>query len=423
MTILFRFILVLPLLILLGTGSLLHAQEATPEPLVLQGGGEGIDPNASISFPPPVYTVRDKLEIRGSANLPDMLTYFIEYRPLNPDLTVAAAETPWLPLMLPSSAAIANDVLVIWDSTTVPDGVYELRLSVNTASGLTVNSVVRPLRVENTPPPFLQLELPAEQPPLIPTLTLPAQPIPTLTLPAQLIPTLTPLPTLIPATPTATLTPTEDTTPRALVTIQANIRAGDDTAFNAIGAVEAGTSLRIVGVSNRNTGWYLVDLPDGRRGWIGSGVIQLSGSTANLPRVQPPPFPATATPLPTPTPATQANLVAGIVVLDPSSPRCGETFTVGFDVANLGSAATSIGGVVALQDSANGAVRASTSGSFPVLQPGQTFRVNMPIVVAQEEDETHTIVLVIDAGNAIAETNENDNRQQINYRLQESDNC
>ena len=64
----------------------------------------------------------------------------------------------------------------------------------------------------------------------------------------------------------------------------------------------------------------------------------------------------------------------------------------------------------------------TTIGGFPVLQPDQTFRVNMPLTVSTWYNEQHTIILIIDPDNQIPETNEGDNRREVRYTLQKG-NC
>ncbi|MFN8527398.1 MAG: SH3 domain-containing protein [Anaerolineae bacterium] len=362
------------------------------------------NPNANISWPPPVYIIRGETEIRGSANLPNMTNYFISFRPLNDDLTPMTSE--FLPAVLPSTAAVQDDVLGVWDTSIVDDGIYTLRLTVNVRGGQPVTQEVGPIRVENNPSPFAQQSI---QPPqnntgggiVIQPTTIFVQP--TLELP--------------------TPTPTFDPTPRVTVRgASANVRTGDSTDFGVITTLPQGTSLVIVGISNRGTGWYQVRLNDGRLGWMAPSVVDVSGNLNTVPAVVPPPPPATPIPtaIPaTPVPATSTNLVAGIVVLDPASPNCGQTFTVGFDVANLGTQQSLASGTVTLTDVrvADGSTQGSTVGGFPVLIPGQTFRVNMPLTVSTWYNEQHRITLVIDQGNTIPETNKGDNTQTITYTL------
>lgn len=392
-------LLTLVALTIVAAPAVAQSPTATPVPIIAPDPATAVDPNANIIWPVPVYVVRGVFEIHGSANLADQVNYFLEFRALNPDLTPQNERIPWLPVSLPSNNAVLNDVLAEWNTTTVRDGVYELRLTINRDDIDPYTFTVRPLRIENNPPPFVQI---------------PTNP-PFATQAPQVLVTATFAPTLI---------PTADNVPRATVNVaNANVREGDTTFHRVINSFSSGTSLEILGISSNNTGWYLVQLPDGRRGWIASSVVTVSGNTSGLPRVAPPPPPVTPTPTFTPTPIAQGNLVAGVVVFDPAQPRCGQTFSVNFDVANLGTGPTAASGIVSLADvrTADGSIQGTTVGGFPVLQPGQTFRVVMPLTISTFYAETHTIVLQIDPNNALIETNEGDNRQSISYTLRRAD--
>jgi hypothetical protein len=217
-----------------------------------------------------------------------------------------------------------------------------------------------------------------------------------------------------------------------ITTPQGNLREGDSTVFRIIVTLPNGTSARIRGISNRGTGWYYVQLDDGRLGWMSPEIVQTSGNLTGLPQVAPPPLPApTAAPPPVvaptglpPAATSNANLVAGVVVLEPGQPVCAQTFVVGFDVANLGSERTAASGTVSLVNvrAADGSQQGSTVGGFPVLEPNQTFRVTMPLTISTFYNETHRITLVIDPGNQIPENNKSDNTRTIEYTLQKG-NC
>jgi hypothetical protein len=364
------------------------------------------DPNASITWPPPVYVLRGEFEIRGSASLPNMTNYFIEFRPLEDTFGIQApvateeagvVEEVFFPAILPSSTPVLNEVLGVWDTSLVPDGLYEIRLTVNLTAGEPVTHTVSPLRVENEPPPFVQI------------------PAATQAVPATQIPPTQPPPPTVP--------PTEDPTPRVTVTTpNGNVRSGDGTNYPIVASLTQGQTADIVGISNTGSGWYQVRLPNGQIGWMAPSIVQVSGNLAGIPRIQPPPppFTATFTPVPaTATPITSANLVAGIVVLNPSAPTCNQTFVVGFDVANLGSQPTAASGIVSLTDvrAADGTLTGSTVGGFPVLAAGQTFRVDMPLTISTYYNEVHRITLTIDSGNQIPETVEGDNVRTIEYTL------
>lgn len=371
-------------------------------PLLAQSEVGAENPNAQITWPPPVYVLRGEFELRGSANVPNMANYFIEFRPLDEQLQPPAGREVWFPATLPNSSAVQDDVLGLWDTATIPDGIYELRLTVNVRGADPITDSVTPIRIENTPPPFATVVAP-------------------IALPTN---TLVPAVQVTPTTPPATAIPTQDPTPRVTIsTPTGNVRQGDSTVFGIIVTLNQGTVLDVIGISSTGSGWYNIRLPDGRTGWVAPSIVTVSGNIGTVPRVQPPPPPATPIPTPvpfTPTPTSTANLVAGIVVLEPGTPTCGQTFNVGFDVANLGSTATLASGIVSLVDvrAADGSTQGTTVGGFPILQPGQTFRVVMPLTVSTWYNETHRITLIIDPQSIIPETNETDNQRVTEYVLQ-----
>ncbi|MCK6579203.1 MAG: SH3 domain-containing protein [Anaerolineae bacterium] len=248
------------------------------------------------------------------------------------------------------------------------------------------------------------------------------------------LPTVTPLggqgapPTALPTAQPTTAAPTEQpavaaTTPIAGFSQGVNVRRGPGLEFDPpIGAYAAGQTAEILAISTGGD-WYKVRY-GGSEGWVFAQLAAVSGDTSALPREsgppRPTPRPATATPvLPTGMPASGANLVAGIVVLNPAAPVCAQTFVVGLDVANLGTEPTSASGTVTLNDvrAADGSQQDSTIGGFPVLQPGQTVRVDMPLTISTWYNEMHRITLTIDQENLIAESNPNDNAVSLEYFL------
>ncbi len=238
-------------------------------------------------------------------------------------------------------------------------------------------------------------------------------------------------PTSAPATnePTSAATPSQ---PTATFAQGINVRRGPGLAFDPpLGAFAAGQSTQILAMSNDGT-WYKVRYGSGD-GWVFAALTQASGDVASLPRESGPPVPTAAPPTAVPptqppaataAPASSANLVAGVVVLNPDVPTCQQTFNVGLDVANLGSQPTSASGTISVNDvrSADGTSQQTTFGGFPVIQPGETLRINMPLTVSTYYNEEHTIILIIDANNEIPETEEGDNRREVRYTLQRG-NC
>lgn len=106
----------------------------------------------------------------------------------------------------------------------------------------------------------------------------------------------TPLLTLTPALtatanstpPPSTAAPMDDSTPRATILIPANIRTGDSTAYPIVIRLNQGQTVRILGISGRQTGWYQIQLPDGRAGWIAPSLVTVAGDLTDLPFVYAP---------------------------------------------------------------------------------------------------------------------------------------
>jgi hypothetical protein len=101
----------------------------------------------AIQFPPPVYSLSGAVDLYGTVNPPDLFSYFIEVAPYNPALP--DAPVTWIPASLPATAPVSADVIARWDTTILPDGLYQLRLQVLLTSGQTQVETVAPLRVAN----------------------------------------------------------------------------------------------------------------------------------------------------------------------------------------------------------------------------------------------------------------------------------
>lgn len=235
--------------------------------------------------------------------------------------------------------------------------------------------------------------------------------------------TAVPQPTAPPAQPTQP----PSAAPVATFNQPVNVRRGPGTIFNPpIGSFNVGQTTEILG-RNPAGDWYKVRYGSGE-GWVFAALVSITGETASLPVDQGPPMPTaapptavppTAPPVATAAPATSANLVAGVVVLNPPQPVCNETVNIGFDVANLGAERTAASSTISVQDvrAADGTVQQETIGGFPVLEPGQTFRVEMALTVSTWFNEDHRLILIIDPNNQVPETQDGDNRAELTYRL------
>jgi hypothetical protein len=347
--------------------------------------------DAQIVFPPPVYVLRGTVQVTGTANLGGQITHFLEYRPLNDDLTIPDENADWIPATLPNRTPVIDGVLGEWNTTETEDGIYELRLTINVRNSGAQFFRVAPLRIENE---GAQAATPTQE--LIritPTRVLER-------------PTLAATPTAIGALATVT------------ARVDANVRTGDNTNYPVVGNLLSGESAAVIGISASGTGWYYIQLENGRRGFISPTTVNITGNTATLPTFFPP---ATPTPTFTPTPVATGDLLINGNATVPERPRCGEQFEVQLNVTNAGTLATSSTVLVRIQDVdiASGVITTVGTNFVPVMQPGQNFVVVIPITIsgAQFADTDHRITATVDANNQVIETNEGNNNFTFDYRL------
>jgi uncharacterized protein YgiM (DUF1202 family) len=361
-----------------------------------------IDVNANISFPPPVYLLRGVMPIRGSANLPDMTHYYVEFRALNADGTAQEDTEPWFPAIYGEDPVTDNE-LGQWDTRLVEDGLYELRLNINLESGSPVFVVVSPLRVENDIPPFL------------------ITPTPVLTATSSL-PTLLPTPTALAPNPRPTSRPTQtglENVPRVTALVDANLRAGDSTIYRTVGVLLTGEEAQVLGISTSGSNWYFVQAPNGTEGWIAPSTVTFAGDITTVPYVSPPPTP-TFTPIPaTATPLANPDMIVNGFRFDPLTPACGQSFSIFMNITNIGTAASTSGGVVTVQDVlvSNNQVIATATGTFNPIAVGSNFVVVVAMFVNAAPNQAHRIIVSIDTSAQIFESNENNNSYTQDYTL------
>ena len=249
-----------------------------------------MNPEAHISYPPPVYVVRDSVDIRGTVTLETMRNFFIEFRPLVLDMMMDAEEeeeNQWFPATLPRIEAVTDDVLGTWNTVTLRDGLYELRLQINIGGDAPEFYRVSPIRVENNPPPFAaeqqmaMVEEPAEEP--ADEMADDDMADDDMADDDMADDDMAEEPEEAAPEPE----PTEDPRPRVISMVNANVRAGDSTAYGVIGFLLDGESALVKGISSRGSGWYYIELANGRSGFIYPFIVNTEGDLSNLAADQP----------------------------------------------------------------------------------------------------------------------------------------
>jgi len=398
-----RLLLPFVLMTLLLTMVITQAQEIEPR--------TEIDDSADvlISFPPPVWVLNGTIEILGTADAIDMDNYFVEFRPLQLDdaepdsnqLNGAEDEDrPWFPATLPSNRAVRNGSLGRWNTATARDGLYEIRLVVNLGDDSVDVFRVSPIRIENDPDDLALL------PQATPFTSPPENPTPTQlgAAPRAGRPTLAPTPTQL------------NTQPQVTAVVDANVRRGDDTSYARVGALLRGETAAVIGISSFGSGWFFIEMDDGTRGFIAPNIVEFQGDTSNLQRIEPPPPP---TPPATATPITSANLQITGLRTEPVQPVCGEAFDIFINVQNTGTGSTSGPGSLSIVDRHvnSGSQQGSTTGGYPIIGPGDSFVVVATLTINTFFEEAHDVVVTLDPGGTIPETNEGDNTTALRYTL------
>ena len=168
------------------------AASGTPQPATELDATQVITPTISIQYPTSGQALQGSIAISGSSMVENFssaeLLFAYEVDPSDTWFLIQSYNRP-----------ISSGTLALWDTTTITDGTYRLRLAVWLTDGSMIEQTISSLRVRNYTPIETDTPTPLASPSLTP---LPGQaaetPIPSVTptAPATLIaPTSTPLPT------------------------------------------------------------------------------------------------------------------------------------------------------------------------------------------------------------------------------------
>src|SRR5258708_1289386 len=229
--------------------------------------------------------------------------------------------------------------------------------------------------------------------------------------------------------------PTNDPNAKPTLTVKApnlNIRAGDGTNFNVIGAMKTGDVAQIVG-RNAAKSWWVIQ-KDTTRGWVIADpqFSDVKGDTSKVPLVAspripvppavPPTSPASPGPAsfrPPPAAATSVGtgpadlVIVGTPSLNPATPTKNVTFTVNITIRNQG-------GTDAPASTAFGTFQPNNElspASVPAIPAGQTVNVQM-FVTLKASGTGQSAVIVVDKYNTVSEGGgEGNNSVTISYNV------
>ncbi len=225
------------------------------------------------------------------------------------------------------------------------------------------------------------------------------------------------------AAPATSLLPLSSNGVAAVIAKPSNLRRGPGTSFELVGSIGVNQEVVIVAL-NPDRDWYHIRYGDQGDAWIYSELLSPSGDLADLP-VESGPAPAGPAAGAAP-PADGANLVIAGIRLEPENLVCNQAGRVIVSIRNEGAQDTRAGGWITVEDTVpgrDGAVAQSDPANpFPTIGAGETIMA-MPvsITVSAFTEEAHRIVVSVDSGGHIAETNENDNSNFLEYTLQRGD--
>lgn len=367
-----------------------QAEEEDVPPSVeqLQGvegtANEGL---VEILAPAPVQEVWAVGDVLGSAAVPGMAYYYLEYAPLDDTLNVPESAT-WLPLTIGITEQVIDDVLATIDSRTIPDGLYALRLVVNTLDGIGYTDTVTPIRVNNVRYNQTVDNLIAELEERYGIVVTPE--------------------------PTPEIEPPPDGS--LLVAVAPDYSAVntryctviDNAQCPVVGILTSREPAEALGITAN--GWFYIRLPSGITGYVSPAVVTFSGDINSLP-LNTPPRPLPGSPPSTPTPDVRADVIVNGLAIEGRDATCLQDFNVRVNVYNRGSGVSNPG-TVAVQDIhvASGTIAASAYGSYPALNPGTNYTVVVPLNVSVFINETHEL-----------RAQSGDSRVSINYVLRQGD--
>ncbi len=100
----------------------------------------------NITSPQATTTVSGLVDVIGTVNPPNLQAYFLEVSEFALDPSAAS----WTPVTLPGRVPVTSGVIASWDTTLVANGVYALRLTAALTNGTNQQTIVGPIRVNNT---------------------------------------------------------------------------------------------------------------------------------------------------------------------------------------------------------------------------------------------------------------------------------
>jgi len=104
------------------------------------------DEQLRLDWDPAQNSVTGTIELTGTANIPNQQIFFVEAATYDPANPVAAQ---WTPIVLPQFVPVTDSVLGSWDTTSFPDGIYQIRLHAVNQNSDSMFYALAPIAVNN----------------------------------------------------------------------------------------------------------------------------------------------------------------------------------------------------------------------------------------------------------------------------------
>ena len=244
---------------------------------------------------------------------------------------------------------------------------------------------------------------------------------------ATAMPTLTPMPT---STLDVSVPVSGPCTPMVTATVNANVRLGPGTAYDIVGALTLGQSAAIVGRNDAYTWWY-IDYPGaaGNHAWIAGSVVTGSCVPAEVQVVAAPPLPTAVTAdndsssnadgegdgsgSEGGSSSDMPDLAPVGMSISPNPATQGQVVHVHVGVKNLGNAPSGAFSIYWYAAHGNLACHWTVAS----LAPGESVNKSCTYTYAGWNN-SYDLLLVIDAGNSVTESNEGNNRMARTLKVQ-----
>jgi uncharacterized protein YraI len=221
--------------------------------------------------------------------------------------------------------------------------------------------------------------------------------------------------------PTETSSPAPTATPCGpIVTAStvANIRTGPDTAYQVVGSLPENGVAKIAGRNDANTWWY-IEFAGGVGGhaWIAGSVVTVSCVPDVVQVVAAPPFPTAAPTATLPPPvAGTPDLVADGMQWWPNPGKKNQPMSIQVKVTNNGSAPTGQFTVAWLSNQTEPGCSWTVSG----LGVGESKNLDCEFTYTIQPASTSSfwITLVVDSNNQIAESDEGNNKREVQIKVE-----